>query len=125
MSADITDDAIFAFGAACSAGVPSVMDEPVVCMPHILRRYPINKTLFHFRGRRTFGESYLRTAAQKMRVHGHNGLIEHDIEHDVRRLPANAGQRHEFFSCRRNFTAEILRKHSAQSDHMRSLRMIE
>ena len=60
-----------------------------------------------------------------MRVDGHGRLIEDDIEHDVRRLSADAGKRHKLFARRRHFSVEIADKDFTESDDVRRLRMVE
>ena len=60
-----------------------------------------------------------------MCVHSDRGLTKCRIQNNICRFPANTGQRFEFFSCSRYFTAEFFEQNAAGLDDVLGFAVVE
>src|ERR1044072_814259 len=112
-AAEIVDDAALAQRLARDAGVAAMQDQPMMRMELVCVRHNLFEVQLALERRQSRRHGGAVADAKDVRVDRDGLLAERDVEHDVRGLAPDAGQRLERLAAARNLSA-MLRHESAR-----------
>ena len=108
-------------GSARLADIAPVQDQPVMRAEQELGRDAAHQPVLHCARIGPGREAGAVADAEDMRVHGERRLAEGDVEHDIRRLAPDAGQRLERVAIGGHRAAMALEQQARQRGHVRRL----
>ena len=102
-----------------------MQNQPVVRVEQEFFRDEFHQFVFHFADVFAGREFGAVGHAEYVGVHGHHGLPECGVEHDVGRFAAHAGQGFQFFARAGNFAAVLLHQNFAGFDDVFGLGFVK
>src|SRR5690349_9754334 len=123
--AKVADQALWAAGLARDAHVAPVEDQPVVRVLQELRRRELEQLLLDLQRILARREVGAIRDAEDMRVDRDRRLPERGIQHHVRRLATDAGQRFQLLARRRHLAAVLLHQDARQLDYVLRLGAVQ
>ncbi len=118
VQAEIRDRAARAQRAPRLADIAAMQDQPVVRILAEFIRHGFHQPVLHCAHRAAGREPGAIRDAEDMRVHRDGRLAECGVEHDIRRLAPDAGQRFQGGTLARNLAAVALEEHARRGDHV-------
>ncbi len=100
-------------------------EEPVVGVLRVFGGDELFQSRLHFPDILPRGKARPVADPEDVGVDGHGGLVEDDVEHDVRCLAPHPAQLHQLFPSRRKLSAKVFHKLTAQRDDVLRLRIVE
>ena len=119
--ANVVHRTFAAFWIARRANITPMQNKPMVGVLHVTGWDTVKQVLFHVLWRCSVRKTKPGAYAQKMGVHGHGWLSEHNIKDDIGGFPAHSRKPLQLLTIARNLPVVFFYQHTAKFHYVLGL----